>query len=155
MPRRAWANKAGRCRILAARALAQVGRRADALGELQIAAEQLTRVAAHCYLAQAEKGMRRLGGRVRRRESDPHARDAGMRSLTERERDVAELVGRGHTNREIAATIFVSEKSVERHVSRIFTKIGVTRRTELALRVAAELATATESPAAADDPAEG
>ena len=90
--------------------------------------------------------MRRLGARVRRRESDPHARDAGMRSLTERERDVAELVGRGHTNREIAATIFVSEKSVERYVSRIFTKLGVSRRTELALRVAAELAATAESP---------
>jgi DNA-binding NarL/FixJ family response regulator len=147
--------EAGRCRILAAQALAQAGRRADALAEFDNAAEQLARVGAHGYLAQAEKGLRRLGRRVRPRTSDAHTSKEGMRSLTDRERDVAELVGRGHTNREIANAIFISEKSVERHVSHIFAKLGVSRRTELAVRVVAELAAAVESPAAADDPAAG
>ena len=148
--------EAGRCRILAARALVQAGRRADALAELDNAAQQLARVGAHGYLPQAEEGLQRLGApRARRRTSDPHARDEGLRSLTDRERAVAELVGRGHTNREIATTIFVSEKTVERLVSRIFAKLGVARRTELALRVAAELAAPAESLAAADDRAGG
>ena len=147
--------EAGRCRILAARALVQAGRRGDALAELENAAEQLARVGAHGYLAQAEQELQRMGARARRRTSDPHARDEGLRSLTDREREVAELVGRGRTNREIATAIFVSEKTVERLVSRIFARLGVARRTELALRVAAELAAPAEPPAAADDPVGG
>lgn len=147
--------EAGRCRILAAQALAQAGRRADALAEFHNAAEQLARVGAHGYLAQAEKGIQRLGRRVRPHTSESHTSNEGMRSLTDRERDVAALVGRGHTNRQIANEIFISEKSVERHMSRIFVKLGVSRRTELAVRIAAELTAAAESPAAAGDPAEG
>ena len=45
---------------------------------------------------------------------------------------------RGLTNRDIATAIFISEKTVERHLSRIFAKLGLSRRTELALQVAAE-----------------
>jgi DNA-binding NarL/FixJ family response regulator len=51
---------------------------------------------------------------------------------------VAGLVRRGHTNREIAAAIFVSEKTVERYLSQVFAKLGLSSRTELALRVVAE-----------------
>ena len=127
--------EAGRCRILAARALVAEGRRADAIAELEHAVEQLGRIGADGYRDEAEKQLRRLGRRTARRASAPQR---GLEALTERERDVAELVRQGRTNREIAAAIYVSEKTVERHLSRIFAKLGVSSRTVVALVVAGE-----------------
>ena len=127
--------EAGRCRILAARALVAAGRRADAIAELERAVEQLGRIGADGYRDEAEKQLRRLGRRTVRRASAPQQ---GLEALTEREREVAELVRQGRTNREIAAAIYVSEKSVERHLSRIFAKLGVSSRTVVALVVAGE-----------------
>ncbi len=50
--------------------------------------------------------------------------------LTRREREVLELVGRGRTNREIATTLVLSERTVGVHVSRILAKLGATNRSE-------------------------
>ncbi|MBV8951311.1 MAG: LuxR family transcriptional regulator, partial [Actinobacteria bacterium] len=50
------------------------------------------------------------------------------RGLTEREAEVLRLVAAGHTNKEVAATLFLSDKTVARHLSNIFTKIGVSTR---------------------------
>ena len=55
---------------------------------------------------------------------------AGL-SLTERERDVATLVARGMTNRQVAAELYVSSKAVEYHLRNIFGKLGVSSRSEL------------------------
>jgi DNA-binding NarL/FixJ family response regulator len=52
--------------------------------------------------------------------------------LTEREGEVLALVATGKTNREVAATLVLSEKTVARHLSNIFAKLGVTSRTEAA-----------------------
>jgi DNA-binding NarL/FixJ family response regulator len=49
--------------------------------------------------------------------------------LTEREAEVLRLVVDGQSNREIAAALFLSERTVARHLSNIFTKIDVTSRT--------------------------
>ncbi|HEY3238602.1 MAG TPA: response regulator transcription factor, partial [Acidimicrobiia bacterium] len=57
--------------------------------------------------------------------------------LTEREAEVLRLVAEGKTNREIAAALYLSEKTVARHLSNMFTKLGVTSRaaaTAFALR---------------------
>jgi DNA-binding NarL/FixJ family response regulator len=53
-------------------------------------------------------------------------------SLTRRESEVAELVARGLTNREIAGQLYLSVRTVEVHVDRILTKLGFRNRTELA-----------------------
>jgi DNA-binding CsgD family transcriptional regulator/enamine deaminase RidA (YjgF/YER057c/UK114 family) len=53
-------------------------------------------------------------------------------ALTGREREVAALVATGITNREIAARLVLSEKTVERHLSRIFAKLGLSSRAALA-----------------------
>jgi DNA-binding NarL/FixJ family response regulator len=56
--------------------------------------------------------------------------------LTERERAVLELIGRGLTNKEIAAELFLSEKTVKAHITVILQKLGVRNRVEAALLVA-------------------
>jgi DNA-binding CsgD family transcriptional regulator len=52
--------------------------------------------------------------------------------LSRREHEVAELVASGHTNREIGAALFISERTVEGHVQQINNKLGFTARTQLA-----------------------
>ena len=52
--------------------------------------------------------------------------DAGV--LTARETDLLRLVAAGRTNREIAGELFLSEKTVERHLSNVFRKLGVSSR---------------------------
>jgi DNA-binding CsgD family transcriptional regulator len=58
--------------------------------------------------------------------------------LTEAEAKVAELVAAGRTNREVAAELFLSVKTVEANLSRIYRKLGVRSRTELASRLPAK-----------------
>ena len=53
--------------------------------------------------------------------------------LTERELDVARLVVQGRTNRQVAANLYVSVRTVEVHLGRVFRKLGVRSRTELAV----------------------
>jgi DNA-binding CsgD family transcriptional regulator/tetratricopeptide (TPR) repeat protein len=61
-------------------------------------------------------------------------RTSGER-LTETERRVAALVAQGQTNREVAATLFITENTVQTHVRHIFQKLGLRSRTELAARL--------------------
>ncbi|WP_422769929.1 helix-turn-helix transcriptional regulator [Plantactinospora sp. WMMC1484] len=56
-------------------------------------------------------------------------------ALTNRERQVAELAGEGLTNREIAAALFVTEKTVEMHLTHVFAKLDVRNRVGLARRL--------------------
>jgi DNA-binding CsgD family transcriptional regulator len=64
---------------------------------------------------------------VRPRTSDR----SGADSLTASERRVVELAATGGTNREIAQTLFVTEKTVETHLGRAFRKLGVSSRRQL------------------------
>ncbi len=52
--------------------------------------------------------------------------------LTEREREVLALIARGYTNKQIAETLVVSEKTARNHVSHILEKLGLSRRSEAA-----------------------
>src|SRR5207253_2198654 len=52
--------------------------------------------------------------------------------LTAREREVAALIARGHSNREIAAALFLSERTVETHTGHIRDKLGLTSRAQVA-----------------------
>ena len=55
--------------------------------------------------------------------------------LTPAEQRVAALVAEGHTNREVAAMLFVAERTVEFHLSGIYRKLGIRSRAELARRI--------------------
>jgi DNA-binding NarL/FixJ family response regulator len=65
-----------------------------------------------------------------------HADEATPGGLTERELEIARMVAAGASNPEIAEAMFVSRKTVERHVSNILTKTGTRNRAELAARLA-------------------
>jgi DNA-binding CsgD family transcriptional regulator len=56
----------------------------------------------------------------------------GLASLTKREREVADLVTVRKTNKQIAADLFLSEKTVESHLRNVFFKLGVSSRVEVA-----------------------
>jgi DNA-binding CsgD family transcriptional regulator len=65
----------------------------------------------------------------------PRDAGGGLRSLTPHELQVALAVARGATNREAAAALFLSPKTVEFHLGNIYRKLGVRSRTELVRRV--------------------
>ena len=52
--------------------------------------------------------------------------------LSEREMEVVELIAQGKTNKEIAEALIIAEKTARNHVSRILTKLGLTRRSQAA-----------------------
>lgn len=81
----------------------------------------------------AELGMRRLAERA----SSVLASLQGPR-LSPREREVADLVAGGASNREIAAALFVSERTVETHVQHILTKLGFHARSQVAAWIATQ-----------------
>ena len=84
--------------------------------ELDAARKLFTELGAESWLA-------RVGDQSERATHRP----AG--SLSEREAQVLRLIAAGKTNREIGEALFISEKTVARHVSNIFDKLGVSSRT--------------------------
>jgi DNA-binding CsgD family transcriptional regulator len=65
----------------------------------------------------------------------PGRRPGSQDDLTTREREIAELVGEGLANKEVAAKLFVSVNTVEKTLTRVYSKLGVRSRTELAKRL--------------------
>lgn len=56
-----------------------------------------------------------------------------MASLSPREREILALIGDGLTNREIGKSLYLSEKTVKNHISRLLAKLGVQRRVQAAV----------------------
>jgi DNA-binding CsgD family transcriptional regulator len=119
-------------RTLAGRALAQAGDRERAAGELQRAAHEFETRGALRYRDEAERELRKLGHHIHRRTRPGKTDASGIESLTEREAQLARLVVDRKTNAEIAAQLFLSQKTVETHLRNIFRKVGVASRVELA-----------------------
>ncbi|HSD02007.1 MAG TPA: response regulator transcription factor, partial [Gaiellales bacterium] len=88
---------------------------------------ELERLGAALWEEQAASALARSGKVLRR---EPAQRD----ELTPAELEVASLVSEGKRNKEIAAALWMSEKTVEAHLSRIYRKLGVRNRAELAAR---------------------
>ncbi|MEO6082302.1 MAG: LuxR C-terminal-related transcriptional regulator [Umezawaea sp.] len=77
-----------------------------------------------------------LGGRAEPTAPASTATDTARTSLTRRERQVAELVAQGLSNKDIAARLVIAQRTAEGHVDRILAKLGFTSRTHLAAWVA-------------------
>jgi DNA-binding NarL/FixJ family response regulator len=121
-------------RTTVARALAAAGDRDGAVAELELVVAEAGAAGAGRPRDEAAGELRRLGARVSAavRRASP---DAGPEGLTEREQEIAMLVARGASNKQVASTVFLSEKTVEHHLSRVYAKLGVRGRTELAHRL--------------------
>jgi DNA-binding CsgD family transcriptional regulator len=87
------------------------------------------------YRQSAERELGKLGRRPHRRTRPGNAHGAGIGSLTGRELQLAWLVVDRRTNPQIAAELFLSQKTVETHLRNIFHKMGVTTRADLARAV--------------------
>ena len=126
---------ASRARALAGRALAEHGDHRHAIAALEQALGGLRDAGARREADAVARELRRLGQRVR-----PPARAAanGLGGLSAREREVADQVAAGKTNRAVAETLYLSEKTIESHLARIYTKLGLRSRVTLAALVERE-----------------
>ena len=123
--------QSGRARALMGAALVAAGKQPEAIEALELAIAQLSGCGALREADAAVRELRRLGRRVPRRGREPGSGPA-LGRLSRREAEVAAHVTSGKTNREIAATLFVSEKTVESHLGRVYEKLGVHSRVALA-----------------------
>lgn len=105
-------------------------KRGDARRPLVAARQVFERLHADPWTALAERELRAAGF------DTPVRRGHEPVALTERETQIAVLVTKGHTNREVAAALFLSDKTVEYHLSHIYAKLSVRSRVELASRLA-------------------
>jgi DNA-binding NarL/FixJ family response regulator len=100
-----------------------------AIAELERVAATASEQGAESVLGLAEQALRALGVRTWRR-------GATGNQLTEREQEIVQLIAAGASNPEIAQQLFLSRKTIERHVSNALKKMGARNRAELAARVA-------------------
>jgi DNA-binding CsgD family transcriptional regulator len=93
---------------------------------LEEALDVFERLGARLFAEQARLELGRIGGRT-----------SAADQLTPTERRVADLVAEGHSTKEVAATLFVSPKTVEGHLSRIYAKLSIHSRAALARKLSA------------------
>jgi DNA-binding CsgD family transcriptional regulator len=116
----------GRTLLALGAAQRRMKRRREARATLEQALALFDRIGAALWAERARAELRRISGR---------APAAG--ALTPAEERVAALVAEGKTNREVAAALFLSERTVEGHLSHVFAKLGIRHRGKLAAALAA------------------
>ena len=127
-------ERLGRTRIVVHRARAQLvygewlrreGRRLDAREQLRAAHDLLSHVGADAFAERARRELVATGETVRSRKAEPRY------ELTPQEAQVARLAVDGCTNPEIGAQLFISPRTVEYHLRKVFTKLDIRSRKEL------------------------
>jgi ATP/maltotriose-dependent transcriptional regulator MalT len=106
--------------------LRRQGRRIDAREQLRAAHRAFTEMGAEGFAERARVELLATGGTVRKRRVE--TRD----ELTTQERQIAQLANDGLSNPEIGSRLFLSPRTVEWHLRKVFTKLGIRSRRELA-----------------------
>jgi DNA-binding CsgD family transcriptional regulator len=101
-------------------------RRTDARAQLRAAIEGFERLRATPWAERAAAELRATGETARRRDAST------VDHLTPQELQISRLVAEGLTNKEIAAQLFLSPRTIDSHLRNVFSKLGVTSRTQLA-----------------------
>jgi DNA-binding CsgD family transcriptional regulator len=99
-------------------------RTTDARHQLAAAAEIFRRLGADPWAARADRELRATGITI-------STSGTGLASLTPQQRQIALLAAAGHTNKEIAARLFLSPRTVSTHLYQVFPKLGITTRAAL------------------------
>jgi DNA-binding CsgD family transcriptional regulator len=111
-----------RARLTYGEWLRREGRRVDAREQLRAAHEVFVAMGANAFADRARRELLATGEKVRKRRDD--ARD----ELTPQEEQIARLAREGRTNPEIGAELYLSPRTVEWHLRKVFTKLGITSR---------------------------
>jgi DNA-binding CsgD family transcriptional regulator len=115
-----------RAQLLYGEWLVRAGRRGDAREQLRAAHDSFTTMGAAAFAARAGRALR-AGGEPARRRRAVATRDA----LTEQEAQIARLARDGLTNAQIGGQLFISPRTVEYHLYKVFAKLGVSSRDQL------------------------
>ena len=126
LDRTGMATHLARSRLLYGEWLRREKRRIDARAQLRAARELFTRMGADSFARRAERELAATGERVRKRDVQP------VLELTPQEAQIARLASEGQSNPEIAAQLFLSPRTVEYHLHKIFTKLDIASRGQLA-----------------------
>ncbi|MFZ2528643.1 MAG: AAA family ATPase [Rhodococcus sp. (in: high G+C Gram-positive bacteria)] len=110
--------------------LRRAGRRREADAVMRSARELYSALGATSYVERCNRELQ--AGGLKSTESGDVRGDASMSALTPQERAVATLVASGRTNKEVAGELFVSVKTVQYHLTRVYAKFGIRSRSELA-----------------------
>ncbi|HWT95339.1 MAG TPA: LuxR C-terminal-related transcriptional regulator, partial [Solirubrobacteraceae bacterium] len=105
--------------------LRRTGRRHDAREHLRTAQEMFAAMGAGAFADRAERSLLATGEKARKRSDDTRG------ELTAQEAQIAELARQGLSNPEIGARLFISPRTVEYHLSKVFTKLGIASRVQL------------------------
>jgi ATP/maltotriose-dependent transcriptional regulator MalT len=100
-------------------------RRVDAREQLHAAHEQFTSIGMDAFAERARRELQATGEKVRKRSVDTHD------ELTDQERQIAILARDGLSNPEIGARLFLSPKTIEYHLGKVFAKFAISSRREL------------------------
>ncbi len=119
------AAQLARARLSYGEWLRREGRRVDAREQLRAAHEAFAAMGAAGFAERARHELLATGERVRRRT------DAARDELTPQEEHIARLALKGRTNPEIGAELFISPRTVEWHLRKVFAKLGVSSRKDL------------------------
>jgi DNA-binding CsgD family transcriptional regulator len=119
-------TQTGRTHVLYGEWLRRGRRRVEAREHLRAALDLYTEIGAEPFIGRAERELLATGEKVRKRTV------ATANDLTPQEAEVARLAADGHSNPEIGARLFISSKTVEYHLHKVFDKLDIDSRSQLA-----------------------